>query len=173
MGGPFPVVIGKEVGSSGRDINGGVDEDEIDSDDRRERNVCRGRMRTESGASPATGSQPQASTANGSGMGEGRGGMRGGQRMEQMLFNGITLSTAQQAQVDSIRARHRSDMQGLDPRNNPDDRQKMMQSMQSQMSEIRAVLTADQTVFDQNVQQMRDRRGQRGNGGNGGAPPRE
>ena len=42
--------------------------------------------------------------------------------------------------------------------------------MQSQMSEIRAVLTADQqTIFDQNVQQMRDRRGQRG----GGAPPRE
>jgi Spy/CpxP family protein refolding chaperone len=116
---------------------------------------------------------PQTSTANASGMGEGRGGMRGGgQRMEQMLFNGITLSSTQQAQVDSIRAAHRSDMQGLDPRNNPDDRQKMMQSMQAQMSEIRAVLTADQqAIFDQNVQQMRDRRGQRGNGG--GAPPRE
>lgn len=115
---------------------------------------------------PAT--QPQTSTVNSGGMGEGRGGMRS-QRMEQMLFNGITLSSAQQAQVDSIRARHRSDMQGLDPRNNPDDRQKMMQSMQSQMSEIRAVLTTDQqTIFDQNMQQMRDRRGQRGNGG---APP--
>jgi Spy/CpxP family protein refolding chaperone len=120
-------------------------------------------------STPAT--QPQPSTANAGGMGEGRGGMRGGQRMEQMLFNGITLSSAQQAQVDSIRARHRSDMQGLDPRNNPDDRQKMMQSMQAQMSEIRAVLTPDQqTIFDQNVQQMRDRRGQRGNGG---APPRD
>jgi Spy/CpxP family protein refolding chaperone len=121
---------------------------------------------------PAPATQPQASTASAGGMGDGRDGMRGGgQRMEQMLFNGITLSSAQQAQVDSIRASHRSDMQGLDPRNNPDDRQKMMQSMQSQMSELRAVLTADQqTIFDQNVQQMRDRRGQRGNGG---APPRE
>lgn len=116
---------------------------------------------------------PQTSTANGTGMGEGRGGMRGGgQRMEQMLFNGITLSSAQQAQVDSIRASHRAAMQGLDPRNNPDDRQKMMQSMQAQMSEIRAVLTSDQqAIFDQNVQQMRERREQRGNGG--GAPPRE
>ena len=120
---------------------------------------------------PAPATQPQTSTVNSGGMGEGRGGMRGGgERMEQMLFNGITLSSTQQAQVDSIRARHRSDMQGLDPRNNPDDRQKMMQSMQSQMSEIRAVLTAEQqTIFDQNMQQMRDRRGQRGNGG---APPR-
>ena len=126
-------------------------------------------------STPAPTTTPQTSTVNSGGMGEGRGGMRGGgQRMEQMLFNGITLSSAQQAQVDSIRARHRSDMQGLDPRNNPDDRQKMMQSMQSQMSEIRAVLTADQqTIFDQNVQQMRERRGQRGNGGNGGAPPRD
>ena len=117
--------------------------------------------------------QPQATVAGDSGMrgmrGEGRRGM-GGERMQAMLFNGITLTAAQQSQVDSIRARHRADAQGLDPRNNPDDRQKMMQSMQAQMSEIRAVLTADQqVVFDQNVQQMRDRRGQRG----GGAPPRE
>jgi Spy/CpxP family protein refolding chaperone len=122
--------------------------------------------------------QPQASVAGDSGM---SGGMRGGrrdgmrgegrERMEAMLFNGITLTAAQQVQVDSIRARHRADMQGLDPRNNPDDRQKMMQSMQTQMSEIRAVLTADQqAVFDQNVQQMRARRGQRDGGG---APPRE
>ena len=125
----------------------------------------------------STGTQPQTSTANGGtggGMNGGRG-MRGdgGQRMEQMLFNGITLSSAQQAQVDSIRARHRGDMQGLDPRNNPDDRQKMMQARQAQMSEIRAVLTSDQqAIFDQNMQQMRDRRGQ-GGMGSGGAPPRE
>jgi len=119
----------------------------------------------------APASQPQARVAGDSGM-RGRGGMRGEgrERMEAMLFNGITLSAAQQSQIDSIRARHRADTQGLDPRNNPDDRQKMMQSMQSQMTEIRAVLTPDQqVVFDQNMQQMRDRRGQRG----GGAPPRE
>jgi Spy/CpxP family protein refolding chaperone len=115
--------------------------------------------------------QPQATVAGDSGM-RGRGGMRGEgrERMEAMLFNGITLSSAQQSQIDSIRARHRADAQGLDPRNNPDDRQKMMQSMQAQMTEIRAVLTPDQqVVFDQNMQQMRDRRGQRG----GGAPPQE
>ena len=86
----------------------------------------------------------------------------GRQRMEAMLFNGITLSSDQQTRIDAIRARYRADAQNLDPRNNPDDRQKMMQSMQSQMAEIRAVLTSDQqVVFDENVQQMRDRRGQR------------
>ena len=120
---------------------------------------------------PAT--QPQASVAGDSGMrGQGRrGGMRGEGRegMEAMMFNGITLTTAQQAQIDSIRTRHRADMQGLDPRNNADDRQKMMQSRQAQMAEVRAVLTPDQqVVFDQNMQQMRERRGQRE-----GAPPRD
>jgi Spy/CpxP family protein refolding chaperone len=134
-------------------------------------------QRPQTTTTPAT--QPQTSTADAGGMGDGggRGGRRGGmggegrQRMDAMLFNGITLTADQQAQVDSIRARHRADAQGLDPRNNPDDRQKMMQSMQTQMSEIRAVLTADQqAVFDQNVQQMRARRGQRDGGG---APPRE
>jgi Spy/CpxP family protein refolding chaperone len=118
-------------------------------------------------------SQPQtSSTGSGRGDGDGRGAMRGEgrQRMEAMLFNGITLSTDQQTRIDSIRARYRADAQKLDPRNNPDDRQKMMQSMQSQMADIRAVLTADQqTIFDQNVQQMRDRRAQR----DGGGPPRD
>ena len=117
-------------------------------------------------------SQPQASTADG-GSAEGRGrGMRGEgrQRMEAMLFNGITLSADQQTRIDSIRARYRANAQNLDPRNNPDDRQKMIQSMQAQMADIRAVLTTDQqAVFDQNVQQMRDRRGQRG----GEGPPRD
>ena len=121
--------------------------------------------------------QPQTSTAdagrtNGDGQDGRRGGMRGEgrQRMEAMLFNGITLTSGQQAQVDAIRARYRASAQGLDPRNNPDDRQKMMQSMQAQTAEIRAVLTPEQqTVFDQNMQQMRDRRGQRG----GDAPPRD
>lgn len=114
--------------------------------------------------------QPQATMASDSGM-QGRG-MRGEgrERMDAMMFNGITLTDTQKAQIDSIRARHRADRQGLDPRNNPDDRQKMMQAMQAQMSEIRAVLTPEQqAVFDQNMQQMRERRGQR----MGGAPPRE
>ena len=117
--------------------------------------------------------QPQATMASDTGMrGDGRRGMGGmnPERMEAMLFNGITLTASQQAQVDSIHARHRTEMQGLDPRNNPGDRGKMRQMMQTHMAEIRAVLTPEQqAVFDQNVQQMRDRRSQR----MGGAPPRE
>ena len=112
---------------------------------------------------------PQASVADGGaegrgGMGGRRGGMRGdGQQRDAMLFNGITLSADQQSRVDAIRARYRADAQKLDPRNNPDDREKMMQSMQAQLGEIRNVLTTEQqAVFDQNVQQMRERRGQRG-----------
>jgi hypothetical protein len=94
----------------------------------------------------------------------------GRQRMDAMLFNGITLSADQQSRIDSIRLRHRAGAQNLDPRNNADDRQKMMQSMQAQTSEIRAVLTSEQqTVFDRNVQEMRDRRAQRG----GDGPPRD
>jgi Spy/CpxP family protein refolding chaperone len=109
---------------------------------------------------------PQASQQDG---GE-RMGRRGGDRM-QMLFQGITLTADQQSQVQAIRERHRGDMQGLNPRENPDDRTKMMQNMQSQMAEIRAVLTADQqTQFDKNVAEMRQRMQQRG-GGPGGPPP--
>ncbi|NUO61997.1 MAG: hypothetical protein HOQ11_01675 [Gemmatimonadaceae bacterium] len=121
---------------------------------------------------------PQTSVAQGQGMGDGMGrGMGGGgdrmQQMQQMLFNGITLTSAQQAQIDSIQARHRGDMQGLDPRNNPGDRDKMRQLMQSRMDEIRAVLTPDQqAVFDRNVADMRARRGGRGmGGGQAGTPP--
>src|SRR6478672_6201963 len=123
----------------------------------------------------APANQPQATVAGDSGMrgmrgmrGEGRRGM-GGERMEAMMFEGITLTDAQKAQVDSLRARHRAEMEGLDPRNNPGDRQKMMQMMQTHMAEVRALLTPDQqVVFDKNMQQMRERRGQRD-----GAPPRE
>ena len=119
--------------------------------------------------------QPQVAATADTGMrgmrGEGRRGMRGmgDERMDAMMFEGITLTDAQKAQVDSIHARHRADMQGLDPRNNPGDREKMRQMMQAHMAEIRAVLNADQqVVFDRNVQQMRERRGDRM-----GAPPRE
>jgi Spy/CpxP family protein refolding chaperone len=85
-------------------------------------------------------------------------------------LNGITLTADQQTQVTAIRERHRSEMQALNPRENPDDRAKMMQNMQAQMAEIRAVLTADQqTQFDKNVAEMRDRMQQRG--GPGGPPP--
>ena len=92
-----------------------------------------------------------------------------GDRMEAMMFNGITLSASQKAQIDSIHARHRTEMQRLDPRNNAGDREKMRQVMQAHMVEIRAVLSPDQqVVFDRNMQQMREHRGERM-----GAPPRE
>ena len=110
--------------------------------------------------------EPQASQQDGAQ----RMGRRGGDRT-QMLFQGITLTADQQSQVQAIRERHRGDMQGLNPRENPDDRTKMMQNMQAQMAEIRAVLTADQqTQFDKNVAEMRQRMQQRG-GGPGGPPP--
>lgn len=127
---------------------------------------------------PAPAPQPsvaQGGMGAGMGAGMGRGEGMGGDRMErmqQMLFNGITLTSAQQARIDSIHARHRGEMQGLDPRNNPDDRAKMRQMMQAHMAELRAVLTPDQqAVFDRNVADMRERRGGMGGPPPGGAPP--
>lgn len=120
--------------------------------------------------------QPQIAVVADTGMSgmSGMHGMRGmgGGRMDKMLFEGITLTDAQKAQVDSIHARHRAAMQGMDPRNNAGDREKMRQMMQAHMAEIRAVLTPEQqVVFDRNVQQMRERRGDHDD--HPGAPPRE
>jgi Spy/CpxP family protein refolding chaperone len=115
---------------------------------------------------------PETSTTEGDRMRRGPGGR--GDRM-QMLFNGITLTADQQSQIQAIRDKHRSANQGLDPRNNPDDRTKMMNDMQAQMAEVRAVLTADQqTQFDKNVAEMRQRMQERRSGPDGpppGGPP--
>ena len=117
-------------------------------------------------ATAQTTTSPQASTQQDGG---GRMGRRGGDR-GPMLLQGITLSADQQSQVQAIRERHRAEMQGLNPRENPDDRAKMMQNMQTQIAEIRAVLTPDQqTQFDKNVAEMRQRMQQRG--GPGTPPP--
>jgi len=114
-----------------------------------------------------TSPSPQVSTQQDGGERRGR---RGGDR-SQALLNGITLTADQQTQVTAIRERHRSEMQALNPRENPDDRAKMQQNMQTQLAEIRAVLTPDQqTQFDKNVADMRQRMQQRG-GGPGGPPP--
>jgi Spy/CpxP family protein refolding chaperone len=126
-------------------------------------------------AKRAAGTQDTTPTAQGSvaerGPGEGRGGRgRGGPR-EDMMLRGITLTADQQSRVDSIRQKYRAQRQALDPRNNPDDRQKMMDLMRQQSDEIRAVLTADQQkVYDQNVAEMRQRMQER-RGGPGGGPP--
>jgi Spy/CpxP family protein refolding chaperone len=125
--------------------------------------ACAQKPATAQTTSPA----PQASTQQDGGQRTGR---RGGDR-GQILLQGITLTADQQTQVQTIRDRHRAEMQGLNPRENPDDRAKMMQNMQTQMAEIRAVLTSDQQVqFDKNVAEMRQRMQERG-GGPGGPPP--
>jgi Spy/CpxP family protein refolding chaperone len=84
------------------------------------------------------------------GMGQGR---MPGRRM-QMLLNGITLTTEQQAKVDSIQAAFRAQMPAFTPGVPPDSatRAQRMELMRKQDVEIRAVLTPDQQViWDKNV----------------------
>jgi Spy/CpxP family protein refolding chaperone len=87
------------------------------------------------------------------------GGGRGG-RMSAMLFNGITLTDAQQKQVDSIRTAYRPQMQSAGQ-----DRGARRDLMQKETTDFRSVLTSDQqTTFDKNLADMRSRMG-------GGGPP--
>ena len=88
------------------------------------------------------------------------GGQRG--RMQSMLMQGITLTPAQQTQVDSIRAHYRSQMPAMTPGTPPsdEDRQKMMGLMQAQTKAVRGVLTPDQQViFDKNLAAMQQQMG--------------
>ena len=87
----------------------------------------------------------------GGGGGQGRGGM-------QRLMNGITLTDAQKAQVDSITQVFRSQMPPMQQGTPPDSatRAKMMEARQKQYTAVRDVLTADQQkVFDKNLEDMR------------------
>ena len=98
------------------------------------------------------------------------GGQRG--RMQAMLFQGITLTPAQQTQIDSIRAHTRSQMPVMTPGTPPSDadRQKAMQLMQANTKAVRAVLTPDQqAIFDKNLAAMQQQMG--GGMPAGGAPP--
>ena len=102
------------------------------------------------------------------------GGMRGGRGM-QMLFEGITLTEAQQKQVQDISEKYRAQMRELMPNGMqggpPDDatRAKMDGIRSKQNAEIRAILTADQqTLFDKNVAEAKKRREQMGNRPPGG-----
>jgi Spy/CpxP family protein refolding chaperone len=93
------------------------------------------------------------------GGGGGRGG--GGARMQQMLFQGITLNDTQQHQIDSIRTSYRSQMQSAS------DRSARRDLMQKETADFRTVLTSDQqTTFDKNLADMRSRMQQ-----GGGGPP--
>lgn len=94
-----------------------------------------------------------AAYAQGGGGGPGRGG-----RQMEMMMQGITLTDAQKASVDSIAQSFRSQMPAFTPGQPPDSaaRAKRMDVMQKQQAAIRNVLTPDQQkVFDKNVEDMR------------------
>ncbi len=93
----------------------------------------------------------------------------------QMLFEGITLTDAQQKQVTDISEKYRGEMRALMPNGfqggPPDDatRAKMDALRTKQNAEIRALLSADQqTIFDKNVAEAKKRREQMGNRPPGG-----
>jgi Spy/CpxP family protein refolding chaperone len=77
------------------------------------------------------------------------------------LFKGITLSDAQKSQIDSIRTKYHESMESM-RKSNSGDRGQMRQLMQSQWTDMRNVLTSDQqTVFDDNMKQVKERMQQR------------
>ena len=83
---------------------------------------------------------------------DGGGGGRGG-RMMTALFQGITLSDAQQKQVDSIRTAYQPQMQSAGS-----DRAARRDLFQKQTADFRTVLTSDQqTTFDKNLADLRSR----------------
>lgn len=88
----------------------------------------------------------------------GGGGGDRGSRMMAALFQGITLTDAQQKQVDSIRTAYRPQMQSAGQ-----DRGARRELMQKESADFRTVLTPDQqTTFDKNIADMRSRMGSRG-----------
>ncbi|MBA3854464.1 MAG: hypothetical protein C0503_08620 [Gemmatimonas sp.] len=110
-------------------------------------------------AAPLAAQQGAPGGPPGGGMGQGRGDPAAMQaRQNEVLFQGITLSDAQKARIDSIqtaaRAKQQELMQGGGMRN-PETRQAMMQQRQETMAAIRNVLTAEQqTKFDANLASM-------------------
>ena len=93
-----------------------------------------------------------AAYAQGGGGGQGRG------RQMEMLMQGITLTDAQKASVDSIGQAYRAQMPPMQQGTPPDSatRAKRMEVMQQQFKAVRAVLTPEQQkVFDKNLENMR------------------
>ncbi len=93
-------------------------------------------------------------------------GQRGrGMMNMQMLFNGITLDSAQKVKVDSIQTAFREKNQGLMEAARGGDqeaRQKMAANRQQMLADIKNVLTdAQKPTFDKNVEEMRARMPQR------------
>ena len=88
---------------------------------------------------------------------QGGGGQGRGRQME-MLMQGITLSDAQKASVDSIGQVYRALMPPTQQGTPPDSatRAKRMEVMQKQFAAVRGVLTPEQQkVFDKNLEDMR------------------
>jgi len=92
----------------------------------------------------------------------------GGGRMQAMMFQGISLSTAQQAAITAISDKAATDRKAHMPAggaSGPRDpaMKKMMKEMQAKHhAELRAVLTADQQKrFDANIAAMQTRRQKR------------
>ena len=119
---------------------------------------------------------PPANAPQGAPQGPQGGAREGGRgRGMQMLFEGITLTDAQQKQVQDLSEKYRTEMRALMPNGfqggPPDDatRAKMDDLRTKQNAEIRALLTADQqTIFDKNVAEAKKRREQMGNRPPGG-----
>jgi Spy/CpxP family protein refolding chaperone len=96
---------------------------------------------------------PPAGQGQGGGGGMGRG-QGGGQRRMQALMQGITLTPAQQASVDSLTTAFRAKMPAFTPGTPPDSatRAQMMQVSQQRDAAIRAVLTPEQQhTWDTNM----------------------
>ena len=111
------------------------------------------------GVASAQGAPPAGAPPVAGPQGQGRG------RGMQALFEGITLTDAQQKQVQDIGEKYRGEMRALMPNGMqggpPDDatRTKMDEIRTKQAAEIRAILTADQqTIFDKNVVEAKKRR---------------
>ena len=86
---------------------------------------------------------------------------RGPGRRMPLLFRNITLTTGQQAKVDSIQAHYRAQMPSFTPGSPPDSatRERVRGLFRHELDDLRGVLTADQqSVFDKNVAEMREGR---------------
>ena len=112
---------------------------------------------------PPPGAPPQG------GQGGQQGGPGRGNRGMAMLMEGITLTDAQQAKVDSIQTFYRAERQKMMPNGQaggpPDEgmRAKMTEMMNKQSADIRAILTADQQkLFDANVEKRKQMMQNRG-----------
>ena len=128
--------------------------------------LCAGATVASAQGAPPAGAPPMGGPQGPQGGPGGRGG-----RGMAMLFEGITLTDAQQAKVDSITAKYRAERQKMMPNGMgggpPDEgmRAKMMEMMDKQNGEIRAVLTADQQkTFDANVEKRKQMMQQRQSG---------